>query len=300
MAYPAMMRLVAENALCGIATADNNPEVAALFAAQAQALDAAYCRLTAKTFKQQLSAWISETQPDVVFVMTFPWRIPASVYSLPRLGFLNFHYGLLPQMRGADPIFEAIRQQHTVAGTTVHVIDEGLDTGPIVAREEIPVNAEMTYGMLSAQCAYLGEKMCLAMVTDLKAGKPLATVAQDESQAKYWPKVGAEVLAIRWDDMDSTTIKALVKSCNPIAKGVPITINNWKIGLCEVMEVNLDGNTANIKPGTIIVNDVPNGLIVYCKDGKGLRLEVVYTEEGYFPGYKLSFFGINAGMILTS
>jgi methionyl-tRNA formyltransferase len=81
-----------------------------------------------------------------------------------------------------------------------------------------------------------------------------------------------------------------------VARGVPVIINNWRIGVCEVGEVNLEGDARNIKPGTIVAHDMQNGLIVYCCDGKGLKLEVVYTEEGYLPGYKLGFFGITVGM----
>ena len=183
------------------------------------------------------------------------------------------------------------------AGTTVHLMEEGFDSGPIVVREEIPLGTIYTYGMLSGQLAQMGEKMCAAIVKKLKAGEEIATTKQDEARAKYWPKITEAEMTIRYRDMDSATIMALVRSCNPIARGVPSVINGWKIGICDVSEVNLQGASDAITPGTIVALDVQNGMIVYCKDGKGIKLDVVYTTEGVFPGYKLAFFGIGQGMI---
>ncbi|MCW3123470.1 MAG: hypothetical protein JWQ38_2962 [Flavipsychrobacter sp.] len=300
MAFPAMQRMITEGVLCSIATSDKDTEVVTLFSQKAQECNVPYYNIKHKNYKEQLVQWLQDTQADVVFVITFPWRIPASVFSMPRLGFLNVHFGLLPQMRGADPIFESIRQCKKTAGATVHVMDEGLDTGPVVVREEITITAEATYGMLSTQMAYLGDKMCAAVINDLKAEKKIEAIPQDEQQAQYWPRISAEELTIRWDEMDSLTIKALVKSCNPIAKGVPVILNGWKIGITDISEVNLQGDSSAIVPGTIIAIDPQNGLLVCCKDGKAMKLDVVYTEEGFFPGYKLAFFGITVGMVLTS
>src|SRR5579872_7070318 len=148
MAGAAMMRMAQAGVLCGIATADKDAEVVQVFRAEGGKLRVPYCCISYKNYKEQLAQWVRETGADCVFVMTFPWRIPAEVLAAPRLGFLNFHYGLLPEMRGADPIFESIRQRMPVAGVTVHVMDEGLDTGPIVLREEMPLSADYSYGML--------------------------------------------------------------------------------------------------------------------------------------------------------
>jgi methionyl-tRNA formyltransferase len=56
--------------------------------------------------------------------------------------------------------------------------------------------------------------------------------------------------------------------------------------------VNLDGDASAIAPGTIIAIDPQNGLIVCCLGGRAVKLEVVYTSEGYFPGYKIGLFGV--------
>ncbi len=313
VAVPVMQRMAQEGVLCGVATTDRDAETGVVFTGLAGQAHVPYRKITQKEFAEQITAWVKEVQADAVFVINFPWRIGAQVLRVPRLGFLNFHYGLLPEMRGADPVFESIRQRMTVAGATVHVMDEGLDTGPVVLRRQMDIQPGLTYGMLSSQMAMLGAEMCGEILNNITTsaigsfpenkegvaaswcGMPLTE--QDETKAKYWPKIGEAEMTINWQEMDSAMITALVLSCNPVAKGVPTTINGWKIGVCDLSVVNLQGDASGIKPGTIVAMDMQNGLIVYCKDGKGLKLDVVYTAEGVFPGYKLAYFNVTSGMI---
>lgn len=297
MALPAMESMHNAGVLCAVATADKDPEVQTMFRAKAAEYGVPFKKITYKNYEEQLQDWLVIAAAQCVFVMTFPWRISAAVLAVPSLGFYNFHYGLLPQMRGADPIFESIRQGLPHTGVTVHVMDETFDTGPIALQEQIPLVPEYTYGMVSSQVAFAGAKLCSQMVLFLRNGNVPKTTPQDETLAKYWPRIVEADLQIRWADMDSKKITALVRSCNPIARGIPATINNWKIGVCDVSDVNLQGDASAIAPGTIIAIDPQNGLIVYCSDGKGLKFDVIYTAEGYFPGYKLAFFGIAQGMV---
>jgi len=296
MAIPALQTMIHRGVLCGICTSDKNAEVAVILNSIATQHNIPFKKLSYRTYKEDLAQWLGELQPDIVFVMTFAWRIPMHILSIPTMGFLNFHYGLLPEMRGADPIFESIRQCKQVAGTTVHVMDEDFDTGAIIAREELQFSPEFTYGMLSSQLSRLGDKMCTQIINDLQQGKDLPGTAQDGSTATYWPRLPADSLFINWEELSSREIKALVKACNPIIKGTPTIINGWTIGICEVMEITLTGDTSGIMPGQIICADAQNGLLVFCKDGIALKLEVIYSEEGVMPGHKLSMFGITPGM----
>ena len=301
MAVPAMMRLMRDGLLCGVAIADTDAE--AMHMVRTSCGDVPCTTITRKGHKQQLREWVACVGADVVFVITFPYRIPGDVLAMPRMGFLNFHFGLLPEMRGADPIFESIRRQMPVAGATVHVMDEGLDTGPILLREEFPLSPDFTYGMLSGQMAMLGEKMCGEVIESVVraavSGLPFPVTIQDESKAKYWPKVGEAEITISWDKMQADEIVALVRASNPIGRGMPTSINGWKIGVADICLVNLDGDASTIAPGTIIAIDHQNGLIVCCLGGRAVKLEVVYTSEGYFPGYKIGMFGVGQWMVFS-
>ena len=299
IALPLMHKLHEDGVLGAVAVTNKQADVTALFRAQAKERNIPFTVFKKKGFEEQLYDWVLEVRPDAVMVLTLPWKIPADVLAIPRLGFINYHFGLLPQMRGADPVFECIRRVIYETGATMHQIDANWDTGPIIMQEKVSFSPEMTYGMLSTQFAFIGAKMCGELVANLKNNIPITSTPQDEQMANYWPKIKEEELYINWETMDSATIKALTKACNPLAKGTPSFINNWAIGLCDVSEINLSGDASHIAPGTIIAMDPQNGLLVYCKDGKALKLDVVFTDEGYFPGYKLANFGLATGMLFT-
>src|SRR4051794_7835577 len=99
MAAMACQRMAGAGELCGIATADTDAEVVNVFGAIAKAGNVPYRKITTGSHMAQLGEWLEAVQPDVVFVISFPWRIPAQIFGIPEMGFLNFHPGLLPGMR---------------------------------------------------------------------------------------------------------------------------------------------------------------------------------------------------------
>lgn len=297
LAVPAFQSLIAANVLCQVATSNKEHDIIHLYKEMATQAGIPFTLLRKDNYKSLIKDLITELKPDAVLVMTFPWLIPTEVLSIPKLGFINFHYGLLPEMRGADPIFESIRLSKPFAGVTVHIMDEKLDTGDILDMEKIPLSTEFTYGILSSQLSEVGNTICRRLIMELKKGRLPKSKKQDESIARYYPKVTEQDITIQWDKMTIEQIIALVRSGNPIAKGMPTTINNWKIGLVDVSTINIDGDASAIVPGTIIALDYQNGLCVCCLEGKGLKIDVIYTAEGIFPGYKLGFFGITPGMV---
>ena len=99
--------------------------------------------------------------------------------------------------------------------------------------------------------------------------------------------------------MKQAEIIALIRSCNPIARGVPVLLNGWEFGVYDATAIDLQGDTSTIMPGTIIAIDPQNGLIVCAADGKGVRLDIIITGEGVFPGSKLAMWGISPGVIFS-
>ncbi|PQJ09103.1 hypothetical protein CJD36_021260 [Flavipsychrobacter stenotrophus] len=299
MAFPALQTIAASGHLCGVVTTGRDKEIVAFVGQFCEANDVPCNIISDEDRWIQLSCWLRAIQPDVVFVMTFPWKVPAHLLQVPQLGFINFHYGLLPEMRGADPIFESIRQRRATAGLTVHKMDEGFDTGDILMREEFPLSPEFTYGMLCGQMARIGETACKTLIGKLETGVIPDGYKQDEARACYLPKLKKEEIVIRWAEMTLSEIIALIRSCNPIAMGIPTALNGWAFGICDASPVQLNGDVTGIIPGTIVALDVQNGMLVYCKDGLGLKVEVINTAEGFFPGYKLAMWGVVPGMTLN-
>src|SRR5579859_2215476 len=109
-------------------------------------------------------------QPDVICVACFSKRIPRVILDIPRFGCLNVHPSLLPANRGPEPLFWTFREGSQLTGVTIHLMDEGMDTGPIVAQEVIDIPDGINYAELETQCAELGGKLLAHSILDLYNG----------------------------------------------------------------------------------------------------------------------------------
>jgi len=110
---------------------------------------------------------VRSLQPDVACVACFSRRIPASLLALPRYGFLNVHPSLLPTYRGPSPLFWTFRDGEGVAGVTIHFMDEGLDTGDIVAQEPIELPDGISGVEADRMCSQLGGRLLVDVVQAL-------------------------------------------------------------------------------------------------------------------------------------
>lgn len=115
-------------------------------------------------------ALIAARQPDLIVVSCFPWRLPTSLLGLPRLGCINVHPSLLPAGRGPEPVFWTLRRGERETGATIHLMDEGLDTGPILAQERLLVPPGIRAPDLERRLAALGGRLLGPVIADLAAG----------------------------------------------------------------------------------------------------------------------------------
>jgi methionyl-tRNA formyltransferase len=128
-------------------------------------------------------------KPDAICVACFSRRIPAAVLRLPRLGCLNLHPSLLPDNRGPDPLFWTFCRGDEEAGVTIHLMDDGLDSGPIVLQETIPMPDGVSEAWLEGECARRGGRLLVRALAGLNDGT-LHPVAQDSARATAytWPQ----------------------------------------------------------------------------------------------------------------
>lgn len=125
-------------------------------------------------------------QPDLICVACFPHYIPSALLAIPRLGALNVHPSLLPANRGPEPLFWTFRLGCERSGVTVHLMNEKLDSGDIVAQEAFEVPEGISYAELEEQSAELGGKLLARSVEELFQGRATRR-AQDESQSSSYP-----------------------------------------------------------------------------------------------------------------
>lgn len=144
------------------------------------------------------AAALAAFAPDVICVACFSRRVPSAILRVPRLGCLNVHPSLLPANRGPDPLFWTFRNGDAETGVTIHVMDEGLDSGPIIAQRTIPVEAGITKMELEHICATVGGDLLLEALGGLAEGR-LSPQPQDAQLATTYPWPSADDFVITPD-----------------------------------------------------------------------------------------------------
>ncbi len=140
-----------------------------------------------------LRAW----QPDIIIVAAFGQILRPRVLDLPPHGCLNIHASLLPRWRGASPIQHAILAGDAETGVTLMRMDAGLDTGPMLAQQAIPIHADETAASLHDRLAELGAEMLETRLDDILHGR-LPPIAQNDDDATYAPLIKKEDGRLDW------------------------------------------------------------------------------------------------------
>jgi len=291
LALPAINALLSSGRVVAVAMADKTSETHLLVQRLCRDTNTPFQLFRKNDFGRALILWLHAFHPDVVLVKTFPWKIPLAALSLPEHGFINFHYAPLPAWRGPNPLFWMIRNRAQVAGISVHRMDEHYDTGPLLLQLPVPLQADISFGILYTQLAYAGVNATSILLQQLATGTARA-VPQDHRKAKWYPRPAAADLMIDWHTMPAASILSLVKACNPWNKGAATTWKGWTFGITEAALWAADQHIQDTAAGTIVALDAEQGLIIACADGRLIRVGVIYTEEGFFEGHQLALFGI--------
>ena len=208
---------------------------------------------------------------DVAVVAAYGLILPSAMLDAPRLGCLNIHASLLPRWRGAAPIHAAILAGDRETGITIMQMDEGLDTGPTLLREAIPLGRRDTTPIVHDVLAGLGARLVLRTLAE----RPHAT-PQPETGASYAPKLGRDDGRIDWS-LDADTIDRQVRAMTPWP-GTFTTLGDTRLKILAahpVGEGTTGGGATGGTPGTVL-----DGMLsVACGTGAGgpraLRLETV-------------------------
>lgn len=134
--------------------------------AAAAGIPVVWVQSTAQTI-QALQAFL----PEIGIAACFPWRLPRAAREAPRLGILNLHPSLLPVGRGPEPIFWTLRRGEPITGVTVHWMDAGFDTGPIVLQKPLPVPDGIRASDLEDQLMATGARSLAAALPALARGE---------------------------------------------------------------------------------------------------------------------------------
>lgn len=158
---------------------------------------------------ERLVAW----RPDLVVVAAFGQILRPEVLAIPPHGCLNVHASLLPRYRGAAPIPAAILAGDERTGVTIMRMDEGLDTGPMLAQADWPIGPDDTTGSLAADLARLGASLLVEALPGWLEGR-IAPRPQDDSQATYCRTLQKEDGLLDWA-LTASHLDRQVRACDP-------------------------------------------------------------------------------------
>ena len=193
-------------------------------------------------FMQALSAW----KPDLIAVTAFGRILHAPILQLPSMGCVNVHGSLLPKYRGAAPVQWAVINGETETGITTMLMDEGMDTGPMLLQEKLSILPDDTAGTLASRLAELGGRLLVDTITQLKAGT-LAPRKQDDGQATMAPLLKKEDGLIDWT-MSATVLANRVRGLSPWPGAYTfLGEDRWNI-----WKAVPSADTSVDKPGTIV------------------------------------------------
>jgi methionyl-tRNA formyltransferase len=208
-------------------------------------------------FLQALSAW----QPDLIAVAAYGRILHTPILRLPPMGCVNVHGSLLPKYRGAAPVQWAVINGETETGITTMLMDEGMDTGPMLLQEKLDISRDDTAGTLAPRLAELGGRLLVDTIAQLKAGT-LMPKKQDDGQATLAPLLKKEDGLIDWT-MSATLLANRVRGLSPWPGAYTFfgeeRWNIWKA-------VSNEGMTTD-KPGTIVA---VNKQAIVVATGSGL------------------------------
>jgi len=140
---------------------------------------------------------LADFHPDVIVVAAFGQILPQSVLDIPRYGCINIHPSLLPRFRGASPVAAAILAGDEFTGITIMLMDRGLDTGPILARAQIPIAAQDTSASLTAKLSLIAARLLQEVLVYWSKGE-LTPQPQNEAEATYSSPLSKDEAEIDW------------------------------------------------------------------------------------------------------
>jgi methionyl-tRNA formyltransferase len=188
---------------------------------------------------QAAQAKLAALRPDVIVVAAYGLILPKAILDLPPHGCINVHASLLPRYRGAAPIPAAILDGQAETGITLMRMDEGLDTGPMIAQAMININPDDTTGDLTPRLAELGARKVIEVLPRWIAGT-LTPQPQDESRATWAPKFNKADGRLDWSH-SALSLSRRVRAFSPR----PGTFTWWNGKLIRILSVQVTGPTLN-------------------------------------------------------
>ncbi|WP_106768183.1 methionyl-tRNA formyltransferase [Paenibacillus faecalis] len=242
-------------------------------------------------------AELSKYKPDMIVTAAYGQILPKAVLDMPALGCLNVHGSLLPKYRGGAPIQRCIINGEKVTGITLMYMAEGLDTGDMIAKVEVPIQDDDTAGTMFDKLSIAGASLLKEQLPSLVNGKVKATPQNDE-EATYAPNLTREDEKIDWT-RTSRQIYDQIRGLVPFSGGFTL----WNGEVFKIWAAAIPGNhsmaSKEVVPGTVL-DLSESGIVVKTGDGTLTLLTVQPSGKKAMDAAQFSRgTSMKPGMVLT-
>ncbi|MBJ7448781.1 MAG: methionyl-tRNA formyltransferase [Parachlamydiales bacterium] len=243
-------------------------------------------RASSPEFIEQMQA----LKADAFVVVAYGQILKKIVLDIPKFGCINVHASLLPKYRGAAPIQRAIMGGETITGVTIMQMDEGMDTGPMLATAQCSITSSMNSHDLSTALCELSKPLLKKTLLDIFYNNA-HPVIQDDSQATYAPKIELVDTEVMWDK-SADELNRLIHGVSPEPGAwCWIHIKNEKKRLrifsCQVVkqEFNNSGDIVELEDKQYCITCGQNALILNLIQLEGKKIT---TFKDFLRGYPRS------------
>lgn len=229
---------------------------------------------------EELVQALKALEPDISVVVAYGHILRPEILAIPRLGSINVHASLLPELRGAAPINWAIARRLPQTGVTIMRMVEAMDAGPIIHRVVEPILPDETAGELTIRLSELGAQALVEALALLSVGA-VEEVEQDDELATFAPKVDRDTARIDWS-RPAVDLAAHVRAMDPVPgawsrlDGSPVKLFRpvvWSADEVEGLRPEGSSNGGprashdDSDPGTVLAATVEDGVLVMTGGG---------------------------------
>ncbi|MFW5893455.1 MAG: methionyl-tRNA formyltransferase, partial [Bacillota bacterium] len=206
-------------------------------------------------------------EPDLIVTAAYGQILPGKLLDTPKYGAINVHASLLPKLRGGAPIQRAIERGHSESGVTIMKMGRGMDTGPILRKRALPIEADETAGSLFDKLSLLGRDLLMETLEDYIAGT-IEPVPQNDEEATYAYAIrrGEEALDL---NIPADVLERKVRAFYP-APNTYLKIGEKRL---KVLKADADMAVDEGRPGEVL-KPSKEGPRIRCKKGALILKEV--------------------------
>lgn len=230
-----------------------------------------------KTLKKntEMIETIKMLKPDVICVVAYGKILPKEILEIPKYGCINVHGSLLPKYRGAAPIQWAVINGEKTTGITTMYMNEGMDTGDMILKQEVEIGEDETTGELWERLEKIGAELLVKTLREIELG--IAPRMKQGNDFTLAPMLDKKMSKIEWNNKTAKEIKDLVRGLNPIMgaytffKGKKIKF--WRVDIAKEDEIRVE-NLDFLGNGVVLLSNPKDGLYIKAKEGIIKVLEI--------------------------